>query len=121
MVKNIVRISTAISSTVICFVLPIMAQAQDRAFNNPLAGGKPQILPITTIVGRVIQTLLGISGLLAVIFIIIGGIQIISARGNASGVEKGQSTVVWAVLGTIIAFAGYIVMNFILQQAQTLL
>ena len=84
-------------------------------FNNPITQ-QPQSLPVSSVVGRVVQSVLGLSGILAVVFIIIGGTRIILANGNEDQVKRGKDALLWAVIGIVIAFAGYVIVGFVLER-----
>ena len=85
---------------------------EHRSFVNPITGGGS--LGVATIVGRVISGLLTITGLLAVLFIIRSGIMIGLARGNAEQRKKGMQGLTFAIIGLLVTFLGFILVNFIL-------
>lgn len=62
----------------------------------------------------VTNLLLGIAGSIAVIFIIIGGIQYITSAGNDQNTKKAKDTITNAVIGLIIAVLAYAIVNFVL-------
>lgn len=53
------------------------------------------------------------ASLLCFIFIIIGGVQWITSGGDKAGVESARKKVTWAVVGLVITFSSYVIMNFI--------
>ena len=61
----------------------------------------------------VIENLLLFISILALIAIIIGGYQYITSGGNAENTAKAKSTITWGIIGLVIAFASYIIVNFI--------
>lgn len=56
-----------------------------------------------TIGGNVISGFLGTIAIVAVIFIIVGGVQMILAFGNEEAVGKAKKTLIWAFIGLAIA------------------
>lgn len=83
--------------------------------------------PITPVTGistfgqlfiRVVTWILLIAGAIAVIFLIYGGIQYLTAGGNPEQATKAKTTIVNAVIGIIVialAFAiFFVVRNFVL-------
>jgi surface polysaccharide O-acyltransferase-like enzyme len=52
-------------------------------------------------------------GALAVIFIIVGGIQYITSAGNPSGQEKSKKTITYAIGGLILALSTAAIISFI--------
>ncbi len=57
---------------------------------------------------------LGIAGALAVIFIIIGGIQLAISAGNPQGQEKAKKTITNAIVGLVLAICAGAIGQFIL-------
>ena len=51
----------------------------------------------------VVDDLLRIAGLVAVVFVIVGGIQYTTSQGNPDATAKAQSTVLNALIGLVIA------------------
>jgi hypothetical protein len=80
---------------------------------NPL---DPQDKGITIydIPGRVIKALLGLTGAIALVMFIYGGFLMMFSGGNPSTVKKGKDTLVMAVLGLVVIFASYAIVNFII-------
>jgi len=106
--------------------IPVMAQATvGRTFTNPLAGGKvdTESVGVPEIVGRIVSGALGITGILALVFIIVGGWQVIigSQEGKEDKIDKGKKTLVYAIIGLLVAFAGYIVINIVLGRTAFLI
>jgi len=63
---------------------------------------------------RVTNLLLGIAGVVSVIFIIIGGIQYASSAGNEQGTTKAKDTITNAVIGLVISVLAFAIVNFLL-------
>lgn len=55
----------------------------------------------------VVQGFLGIVGIWAVMFIIIGGFQMVIAAGDEEMYTKAKKTLVWAVLGLVVALLSF--------------
>ena len=83
-----------------------------RSFINPIY--EKGSLGVASIVGRVISGLLTITGLLAVVFIIRSGLMIGFAQGNADKRKKGMQGITFAIIGLLVTFLGFILVNFIL-------
>ena len=61
----------------------------------------------------VIQGFLAIVGIWAVIFIIVGGFQMVMGAGNEETYLKAKKTILWAVLGLIIALLSFSVVAIV--------
>ncbi len=79
----------------------------------------PAGLPGPASFGELISTitnlLLGIAGSIAVIFIIVGGIQYATSAGDDSRVQSAKNTIMNAVIGLVITVMAYAIVNFILN------
>lgn len=62
---------------------------------------------------NVIQTLLGLLGILALIIILVGGFQWMTAGGNEENVGKAKKTIAAGIIGLIIIFFAYAIVAFI--------
>jgi heme O synthase-like polyprenyltransferase len=74
-------------------------------------------LPI--IIGRVIDILLVLAGVVAVVYIIIGGYQYVTSAGNAEQAGQAKNTVLYAIIGLVIIFAAFLIVNFVLGRLRT--
>lgn len=61
----------------------------------------------------VIDILLVIAGILAVLFIIIGGIRYILAHGNEEQAEAAKGTITHAVIGLVIIILSFVIVRII--------
>jgi hypothetical protein len=69
----------------------------------------------TSMMGIVINTLLYVIGIIAVIMIVVGGIRYSLSGGNASQVKEAKDTILYAVIGLIVAIMAYAIVNFVLN------
>lgn len=67
--------------------------------------GQPQISGLEDaiqVIVNIVQLLMTLAGALAVIFVIIGGIQYITSTGDPGRTAKARSTITTAVLGVLL-------------------
>ncbi len=83
------------------------------SLKNPLENAG--VTDVPTLIGKIIDALLGIVGSLALIMFIYGGFTWMLAAGNDSKVEKGRNILAWAVVGLVVIFASYSIVHFILK------
>jgi len=81
---------------------------------NPLEGHDD--IPI--LVGKIIQYVLGILGILALVMFIYGGLTWMTSGGATEKIKKGKDTLVWAILGLALIFFSYALLDFILGALQ---
>lgn len=84
---------------------------------NPDDVGLPQVSLNAGTILAITNTVTFIAGALAVIFVIVGGIQYATAGGNPARAAKARSTLTYAVLGLIIAVLARALINFVLDVA----
>ncbi len=62
----------------------------------------------------IVNILLYIIAAIAVIMLIIGGIRYVTSGGNSAAVTGAKNTILYAVIGIIIAVLAYAIVNFVL-------
>ncbi len=114
--------------------LPILALILFSQFSVALAarpniipaGTEPLVIPSTsgsagyqesTLTGKILpsitQTVIALSAALAVLFIIVGGITILTAYGKTEKIESGKKTIIWAITGLLISILSYAIVSII--------
>jgi hypothetical protein len=68
-----------------------------------------------TTIGRVITILLIVAVIISVIFLIWGGIRWITSGGDKGKVDSARGTIVAAIVGLILAFLAFFIVNVIFQ------
>jgi hypothetical protein len=69
---------------------------------------------VNTIVRTIINVIVYIVGLLAVIMIIYGGILYTTSAGDPGKVKKAKDTILYGIVGLVIAVLAFAIVNFIL-------
>lgn len=62
---------------------------------------------------NVVNVLLFLLGAIAVIMIIIGGIRYATSNGDAGAIKGAKDTILYAVIGLIVAILAYAIVNFV--------
>lgn len=62
----------------------------------------------------VINVLLYFAGAIAVIMIVVGGIRYITSDGDPGAAGKAKNTIIFAIVGVIIATMSYSIVNFVI-------
>lgn len=76
--------------------------------------GVPQVTATSDTLVSVVNALLGLLGVTAVIFIIIGAIMYITSAGDAGATTKAKDTILFAIVGLVIAALSFGIVNFVL-------
>ena len=91
-----------------CNNMPPIVQEANGCTNAGNAGD------IGVVIQGILNGIISVSGIVAVIFIIIGGIQYMTSAGDASKVEKGKKTILYACIGLIICVLSFAIVNFVI-------
>jgi hypothetical protein len=78
---------------------------------NPL--GDDVTVPI--LIGRVIRALLGVSGALALLMFVIGGMRWLLSQGAPEKIKSGRDTLIWSAVGLGVIFTAYSLVNFVID------
>lgn len=111
---NIVKTANILAIFVIfaLIVMPFFAGAQYRN-PDPSGTGLPGQDRASEIIMRIIQILLAIAGLVAVIFLIIGGFRYITAGGNEETAEAAKKTITNAIIGIVVIILAFVIVRVI--------
>lgn len=71
-------------------------------------------LDVPTIIKDVVNTLIFFIGAISVIVIIIGGLRYVVSGGNAASVQGAKNTILYAVVGLVVAISAFAIVNYVL-------
>ncbi len=69
----------------------------------------------TGIFRTITNVLLFVLGAVSVIMIIIGGLRYVISGGNSTAVTAAKNTILYAIVGVIVALLAYAIINFVLN------
>lgn len=102
---------------------PVVHAADDICSKNPnevpeavykAAGcdGNQNELPNT--ITSIINSIIAVTGLIAVIFVLIGGINYITSAGDSGKLEKAKKTILYACIGLAICALAFAIVNWVI-------
>ncbi|HNU96172.1 MAG TPA: hypothetical protein PKH95_02085 [Candidatus Magasanikbacteria bacterium] len=95
------------------FLIPMIATGQDTVnLENPI---KVDVENPSTIIGVVIKSFLGVVGGVALVMMVYGGFQWLTAAGNEEKIKSGTQTMLWAAIGLILVFSSYLLVSTVFQ------
>ena len=65
-------------------------------------------------INLIINVALGVIGLIAVVMIIMGGVQYTTSSGDAAKVKKAKDTIMYGIIGLVVALLAFAIVNFVL-------
>lgn len=80
---------------------------------NSADSGKGDFKDIGLIMLAVVEMLLTLAGILAVVYVTIGGFKYVTAQGNPEGITKAKNTIVNALIGIVLAIFSAQIIGFI--------
>ena len=70
---------------------------------------------LETVIVNIVSGIVGALGLVAVIFIVVGGINYMTSQGDPSKLKKAKDTILYAAIGLIIAVLAFAIVNFVIR------
>jgi hypothetical protein len=92
--------------------VPALAQSTNPATDLFVNVGQNDFM---SIIMKLITILLGVIGVVSILFIILGGFQYMTSGANASLAEQGMKTLKYAVMGLIIVILSYTIVVVIVN------
>ena len=108
----------------IALIITVAAAPLAGAFDGTVQGGAnaargndqpAQLFGNTGIFRTITNVLLFILGAVSVIMIIIGGLRYVISGGNATSVTAAKNTILYAIVGVIVALLAFAIINFVLS------
>ena len=105
-------VASVLLVSIFCLVfLPSASFAEDKnTLSNPIG-----VTSVSELIAKVIKAIMGFLGALATLMFIYGGFTLILSGGSAETIKKGQKTIVWAIIGVVVALSSYGIVEFVFQ------
>lgn len=102
------------TATVNDYINPVGKRILDSS--SDLGGNSIEIVAqniVGTIANDVIKQVLGVVGILVLVLFLYAGIQYILAAGKPDAIKNANQTMKYSVIGILVVFASFIIINFI--------
>ena len=113
------KIMTTLSATALITILTAkkaLAFSIQEGAEAARADGMPaDLFGETGAFRQITKTILYIVGILAVIMLIWGGIRYVVSGGDSKKVTDAKNTILYAIIGLVISFFAFAIVNFILN------
>ncbi|MDD5251692.1 MAG: IPT/TIG domain-containing protein [Patescibacteria group bacterium] len=109
-------LTTAVLAVVMAFGFPaVAAVAPDLGLSQVGQASGLTTASLTTIIGNIIRTIIGLLGIVAVVLVIYAGFLWMTARGDDEQVLRAKKLLTQAVIGLVIIMASFAITTFILN------
>lgn len=110
---KMIRLGTGLST-----FTTMSALAQDGGVGGGITAANTGENPasIDVVIQNAIRVLLFVVGVAAVIMLIIGGIRYILSAGDQQAVAGAKNTIIYAIIGLIVAVLAWVAVDFVFQQ-----
>lgn len=129
---QIKRLLSSVAVGALAF-LPLIASAQgnpfDRAQDSITGSGGVQAeaglgsggsANLETIIGRIINVVLGFLGIILLFYILMAGFKWMTAGGDSKQTQEAKDMIKNAVIGMVIIVAGFAISTFVIEQLAVL-
>ena len=89
---------------------PASSASSATQLENPIG-----VTDLNVAIGKVINAALGLSGAVALLMFVWGGVQWLISGGNADRVKAGKATLTWAAIGIVVIFTAYTLVNVLVN------
>lgn len=69
---------------------------------------------ISNTIGEILKKIIGVTGIIAAIFVVIGAITYITAAGDPGKIKKGRDTIIYALIGLVLAALAFVITNAVI-------
>lgn len=127
MKTNIIRPIIASVAT-LCLALSSTSVFADQCSPNVCGGNYPDSVKagcgcstgtstgLPTAVVNIIYSVIGIAGLIAIVFVVVGGVQYMTSSGDPGKVKKAKDTILYSIIGLIVCTLAFAIVNFVITQ-----
>ena len=96
-------------------VILVLAFSTGICYSATLPNPLGNVENIPELIGKIIKGVLGLVGSLALLMFIYGGITWMTSGGNEEKIKKGKQILTWAVLGIVMIFTSYSILNLVFE------
>ena len=100
----------------VCGALDVSATTLEEGARAAKCDGCPEnLFGDDGVFKRITNTILYIAGIIAVVMLIIGGVKYVLSGGDAKKVTDAKNTVLYAIIGLVICFLSFAIVNFVIS------
>lgn len=115
LLQAFIGLAIATSAGTIMGAIRIALMGESRAGNFGHCVTTGGCISASNMVNELITWVIGVAGIISVIFVVYGGITYITSRGDPGKVQKAKSAILYSVIGLIICALALIITGFMSQ------
>ena len=66
-------------------------------------------------ISTILNVVFGVVGIVAVIMIIIGGVNYTTSQGDSQKIQKAKNTIMYGIIGLVVVLLAFAIVNFVLN------
>lgn len=70
---------------------------------------------LPSVIVRILNAIILVAGLIAVVFVVIGGINYMTSSGDAAKIKKAKDTILYAIIGLVVCALAFAIVNFVIN------
>jgi predicted membrane channel-forming protein YqfA (hemolysin III family) len=96
-------------------ILEIIADGTNAILKPVDPNNNMSINDLTNPTKNIINMVIYIVGTIAVVMVLISGVQYATSQGDPSKIKKAKDTIMYGVIGLVVVILAYAIVNFVLQ------
>lgn len=122
-IKTLLTHHTSLLAVIAIMTFSVLLVAPSYAADLTIQGGansaqgtdqQSDLFGNSGIFKTITNTLLFVLGAISVIMIIVGGLRYVVSGGDSSAVNAAKNTILYAIVGVIVAILAYAIINFVI-------
>lgn len=73
-----------------------------------------QVNNLPDVITNILNGVIAVTGTISAIFVIIGGVNYMTSRGDSGKIEKAKNTILYALIGMTICALSFAIVNFVI-------
>ena len=122
MKKNIKILFATFAMVLASMVLPINVFADDPVCDSETISAEVKAASgcennattatMESVIKNILEAIIGVAGFVAVAYVIVGGVNYMTASGDAPKITKAKNTILYALIGLIICALAFAIVNW---------
>jgi hypothetical protein len=97
----------------LALLLSAMPAFADLVFCGQKNGTPCKFSDLVKLIYTGVNYLIGLAGLVAILYIVFGGMQMLLSAGNQAKVTEAKSTITYAITGLILVMLSYLIIGYV--------